>query len=112
MSAGFVMANIGLSCSPEAIGATKANTWHIPIDHDGDAFGPLEQFFSNPLQENGPTPAFITFPSLKVCSCAVMPPIAIADGFPHFFLLRVFLAGYLPYRSQQDKLSDAVDGGI
>lgn len=66
MSAGFVMANIGLSCSPEAIGATKANTWHIPIDRDGDAFGPLEQFFSNPLQENGPTPAFITFPSLKV----------------------------------------------
>lgn len=66
MSAGFVMANIGLSCSADAIGATKANTWHIPVDKDGDAFGPMEQYFNNPLETNGPIPAFITFPSLKV----------------------------------------------
>lgn len=65
MSAGFVMANIGLNCSAEVIGATKANTWHIPVDAQGDAFPMMESYFQNPLQENGPVPAFITFPSLK-----------------------------------------------
>jgi all-trans-retinol 13,14-reductase len=65
MSAGFVMANIGINCAAEVIGATKANTWHIPVDDSGDAFAPMDAYFRNPLQQAGPVPAFITFPSLK-----------------------------------------------
>jgi hypothetical protein len=60
------MANIGINCPPEYFGATKANTWHIPINDDGDAFGCIEDYFEDPLREGAPIPAFITFPSLKV----------------------------------------------
>lgn len=64
-SAGFVMTNIGINCAAEVIGATKANTWHIPLTNNGDIFKPMEDFFADPLGENSPIPAFITFPSLK-----------------------------------------------
>lgn len=37
----------------------------IPIAKDGDAFGPLEVFFKDPLGDGVEIPAFITFPSLK-----------------------------------------------
>lgn len=60
------MANIGINLPPSEIGATNANTWHIPVDSDGDTFGPLEEYFRDPLRAGCPTPAFITFPSLKV----------------------------------------------
>lgn len=66
-SAGFVMANIGLSASAESLGITCNNTWHIPIDDKTqDGFGPMRSFFADPLA--GPfemMPAFITFPSIK-----------------------------------------------
>ena len=65
-SAGFVMCNIGISASAEVIGATNTNTWHIPVDEDGDAFPPLEKFFNSPLERDTEIPVFITFPSLKV----------------------------------------------
>eukprot|EP01039_Chlorochromonas_danica_P000945 gene945-1027_t len=64
-SSGFVMANIGVSCSPDVIGATKANSWHIPVDASGDLFGPMDKYFEDPLGPETQVPAFITFPSLK-----------------------------------------------
>jgi all-trans-retinol 13,14-reductase len=67
-SAGFVMCNIGIAASPSAIGATNTNTWHIPVDSEGDAFPPLAKYFEDPLGDDSELPAFITFPSLKVCS--------------------------------------------
>ena len=70
-SAGFVMCNIGISASAEAIGATNTNTWHIPVNEEGDSFPPLERFFESPLDPNNDIPAFITFPSLKV---SIEPP--------------------------------------
>lgn len=30
-SAGFVMCNLGINASPESIGATNTNTWHVSI---------------------------------------------------------------------------------
>jgi len=30
-SAGFVMCNIGIKASPESIGATNTNTWHVRL---------------------------------------------------------------------------------
>jgi hypothetical protein len=60
------MANIGVDCSPQELGATAANTWHIPVDSSGDTFGPLDEYFADPLKTDCPTPAFITFPSMKV----------------------------------------------
>ena len=65
-SAGFVMCNIGIRASAGEIGATNTNTWHIPVDEDGDAFPPLEKYFKSPLDPDNDIPAFITFPSLKV----------------------------------------------
>ena len=64
-SAGFVMCNIGISSSAIDIDVTNTNTWHIPIQSDGDCFNPIETFFNDPLGENSRTPAFITFPSMK-----------------------------------------------
>ena len=64
-SAGFVMCNIGISLSSEEIGATNTNTWHIPVNDQGDAFGPLNDYFENPLKTQDQLPAFITFPSIK-----------------------------------------------
>lgn len=59
------MANIGINCSSEFIGATSANTWHIPLTESGDIFQPLEDYFSDPLAKDSPISAFITFPSIK-----------------------------------------------
>ncbi len=59
------MANIGINASPEYIGATKSNTWHIPTNENGDIFPVMEEYFKNPLKPNSPIPAFITFPSVK-----------------------------------------------
>ena len=59
------MCNIGISARPQDIGATNTNTWHIPVDDEGDAFGPLRAYFDNPLGTNDQLPAFITFPSIK-----------------------------------------------
>ena len=59
------MCNIGISSGPKGIGATNTNTWHIPVDQTGDAFGPLEAYFDNPLGTEDQLPAFITFPSIK-----------------------------------------------
>lgn len=69
-SAGFVMANIGFKdINPEDVGIANQNTWHIPIDQDGDTFKPMRAYFANPLgdEETGylSIPTFITFPSLK-----------------------------------------------
>lgn len=64
-SAGFVMCNLGISASANDIGVTNTNTWHIPIQNDGDCFKPIELFFDDPLNENVRIPAFITFPSMK-----------------------------------------------
>ena len=64
-SAGFVMCNIGIAASAEEIDVTNTNTWHIPIENDGDCFRPIETFFYEPLSENSRIPAFITFPSMK-----------------------------------------------
>ena len=64
-SAGFVMCNLGIKLSAESLGASNTNTWHIPIAADGDAFQPIEAFFSNPLGDNVDIPVFITFPSTK-----------------------------------------------
>ena len=55
---------------PSEVGITNTNTWHIPIDEAGDAFGPMRDFFSSPLAGTSQdgflrTPTFITFPSLK-----------------------------------------------
>lgn len=63
-SPGFIMANIGINCPPEAIGATVANTWHVVLDEAGDIFPPLARFFEKPLEGNNIS-AFITFPCLK-----------------------------------------------
>ncbi len=60
------MVNIGINLPPTSIDATKANTWHIPVDENGDSFSLIEEYFSNPLKSNSPIPAFITFPCLKV----------------------------------------------
>ena len=49
----------------EEIGATNTNTWHIPVNDQGDAFGPLNDYFENPLKTQDQLPAFITFPSIK-----------------------------------------------
>ena len=46
------MCNIGVAATPEEIGVTNTNTWHIPIDGEGDAFVPLEKFFSDPLGDD------------------------------------------------------------
>jgi hypothetical protein len=59
------MANIGINCAAEVIGATRSNTWVIPLDNEGDLFPPLTQYFENPLKDNSPMSVFITFPSLK-----------------------------------------------
>lgn len=64
-SPGFVMVNIGMACTGDDIGATRANTWHIPLDASGDIFGPMQEYFNDPLRETAPASAFITFPSLK-----------------------------------------------
>ena len=64
-SAGFVMCNLGIAASAEEIGVTNTNTWHIPIENNGDCFNPIETFFNQPLSENSRIPAFITFPSMK-----------------------------------------------
>lgn len=70
-SAGFVMCNIGISAGAEEIGATNTNTWHIPVNEDGDSFPALERFFEFPLDPRNDIPAFITFPSLKVSTYRV-----------------------------------------
>ena len=64
-SAGFVMCNLGIAASAIDIDVTNTNTWHIPIQSDGDCFNPIETFFNDPLGENSRIPAFITFPSMK-----------------------------------------------
>jgi len=64
-SAGFVMCNIGIAASALDIDVTNTNTWHIPIQNDGDCFNPIETFFDAPLGQNSRIPAFITFPSMK-----------------------------------------------
>ena len=65
-SAGFVMCNIGIDSSPEAIGVTNTNTWHVPIDDQNDIFPPLRQSFELPLDSKPKEiSAFITFPSMK-----------------------------------------------
>lgn len=77
-SAGFVMVNVGMSAEPEKVGITCSNTWHIPIEEDGDAFVPLKSYFNQPLPLPSSSssdedfqsallkvPAFITFPSMK-----------------------------------------------
>lgn len=65
-SAGFVMCNIGIAASAAALDVTNVNTWHIPVNEEGDAFPDMEAFFANPLGEKTRIPAFITFPSTKV----------------------------------------------
>ncbi len=65
-SAGFVMANIGIDASAFEIDAVNSNTWNIPVDMSGDLFGPMGEYFRDPLGQSWlQTPAFITFPSLK-----------------------------------------------
>ncbi len=65
-SAGFVMATIGIDASNVEIDAVNSNTWNIPVDMSGDLFGPMEEYFRDPLSQSWrKTPAFITFPSLK-----------------------------------------------
>jgi all-trans-retinol 13,14-reductase len=65
-SAGFVMANIGIDAPASLFGATAANTWHIPLDESGDIFGPISEYFEDPMKSTGKNiSAFITFPSLK-----------------------------------------------
>jgi hypothetical protein len=41
------------------------------VSEDGDAFGPLEVFFEDPLGDGVDMPAFITFPSTKVSSHSI-----------------------------------------
>lgn len=65
-SAGFVMCNIGINASASAIGAyCNSNTWHIPVDAQGDAFACISKYFEDPLHPDTEIPVFITFPSLK-----------------------------------------------
>ncbi len=62
------MWHAGINGSADTLGITCTNTWHIPVDRNGDAFPPLKKYFADPFSEavdDMNCPAFITFPSEK-----------------------------------------------
>jgi phytoene dehydrogenase-like protein len=64
-SCGFVMANIGLRGSAEELGLTCANLWYHPTREDGDMFGAIDDFMSNPTDPSHDPMIMVTFPSIK-----------------------------------------------
>ncbi|MEZ4352442.1 MAG: NAD(P)/FAD-dependent oxidoreductase [Myxococcota bacterium] len=64
-SCGFVMANIGLRGSAEALGLTCANLWYHPTRDDGDMFGAVEDFMRDPRDPAHDPMIMVTFPSIK-----------------------------------------------
>jgi all-trans-retinol 13,14-reductase len=64
-SSGFLMANIGLSASPEELGLTCANLWYHPTRADGDMFGAVSDFMADPLNPAHDPMIMVTFPSIK-----------------------------------------------
>ena len=70
-SAGFVMANIGLNGTREALGIGDATLWLQPADRTNgyDALAGADAFFADPLGVPiEQIPAGITFPSVKGCN--------------------------------------------
>jgi all-trans-retinol 13,14-reductase len=64
-SCGFVMANIGLRGNADELGLTCANLWYHPTRPDGDMFGAVEDFMSNPSDPENDPMIMVTFPSIK-----------------------------------------------
>lgn len=64
-SSGFLMVNIGLRGSPEELGLTCANLWYHPTREDGDMFGAVNDFMTDPYNPNHEPMIGITFPSIK-----------------------------------------------
>ncbi len=67
-SCGFVMANIGLRGSPEELGLTCTNLWFHPTRPDGDMFGAIGDFMTDPNDPAHDPPMMVTFPSIKARS--------------------------------------------
>jgi phytoene dehydrogenase-like protein len=64
-SCGFIMANIGLRGNAEELGLTCANLWYHPTREDGDMFGAIDDFMSNPTDPSHDPMIMVTFPSIK-----------------------------------------------
>jgi phytoene dehydrogenase-like protein len=64
-SCGFIMANIGLRGTAEELGLTCANLWYHPTRDDGDMFGAIDDFMSNPTDPGHDPMIMVTFPSIK-----------------------------------------------
>jgi len=64
-SCGFIMANIGLRGTAEELGLTCANLWYHPTRDDGDMFGAIDDFMSNPTDPSHDPMIMVTFPSIK-----------------------------------------------
>ena len=43
-SSGFVIVNIGIAASPDELGLSKYNFWHIPVDAANDSMPPLKHY--------------------------------------------------------------------
>jgi phytoene dehydrogenase-like protein len=64
-SCGFLLANIGLRGNAEDLGLTCANLWYHPTREDGDMFGAINDFMTNPTDPERDPMIMVTFPSIK-----------------------------------------------
>ena len=64
-SCGWVMANIGLRGTAEELGLTCTNLWYHPTRKDGDMFGAVDDFMTDPTNPDHEPMLMITFPSIK-----------------------------------------------
>jgi all-trans-retinol 13,14-reductase len=64
-SCGWVMANIGLRGSAEELGLTCTNLWYHPTREDGDMFGAVDDFMTDPMNPENDPMVMVTFPSIK-----------------------------------------------
>ncbi|MBW2244508.1 MAG: NAD(P)/FAD-dependent oxidoreductase [Deltaproteobacteria bacterium] len=64
-SCGFVMVNIGLRGTAEELGLTCTNLWYHPTRADGDMFGAVNDFMTDPSNPEHDPMIMVTFPSIK-----------------------------------------------
>jgi all-trans-retinol 13,14-reductase len=59
------MANIGLRGTAEELDLTCTNLWYHPTREDGDMFGAVDDFMTDPMNPEHDPMLMVTFPSIK-----------------------------------------------